>query len=590
MSVTNSPKKWQVLDPAPEDFFLKFKNSGHPEVVLSLLYQRGLKDEEEIRKFFHPSYEDLSNSLLMLGIKKAAERIQEAVERKEKIILYHDYDADGVCGAVVLASVLKELKADFITYTPDRQKEGYGLNEGAVKEILKDKIDLLIAIDCGITNVKEVDLLNESNTDVIIVDHHLQANVLPRAYAIVNPKQKECGYEFKNLCAAGVAFKLACAILADYNGKIDIKKGAEKWLLDVVAVATIADMMPLLGENRTLVKYGLIVAGKTKRKGLKKLLNDSKDNVTSGKIAFQVAPRINATSRMTHASVSFNLLMSEDENEVEELMRAVEETNNARRKVVDEAVKNAIFWIDSDIEKSGDAPSIIFIGNDSWSPGVVGLIAGKLSEKYNRSSFVYGKVGDIFKGSCRGAGNFNVVEAMAKCAEQDAEMFKAFGGHAQAGGFSVYTDKILSFKKELLRIAEGYKGVEEDPSLKIDAEIAPSAINRELADILLSFEPFGQANEPPVFLARSLEVASARVIGNGEKHLKMKLKSIFENGKVAFFDAVGFGMAGFYNIISEGDRIDVVFNLDINEWNGRKELQLKLKDIKITKCKNQKSK
>lgn len=578
--MANQAKMWEVSNPAPADFFIKFENSEYPEAVLNLLYQRGLKDKGEVEKFFNPKYEDLLDPFLMLGIKEATERIEEALEKKEKIVLYHDYDADGVCGAVVLASVLKDLQADFITYTPDRQNEGYGLNENAILGLIKEKPNLLLAIDCGITNVKEVDLLNKNNIDVVIVDHHLPADDLPKARAIVNPKQKECGYEFKNLCAAGVAFKLACALLEKMGEKHNIKKGAEKWLLDVVAVATIADMMPLLGENRILAKYGLIVVKKTQRKGLKKLLNGSKDNITAENVAFRIAPKINATSRMTHASVSFNLLISDNENQVEGLMREVEEINNARKKAVDEAVKNAVFWIDSDIEKSGKVPDIIFLGNEGWSAGIVGLIAGKLSERYERPSFVYGKVGKLFKGSCRGAGDFNVVEAMKKCAEDDPKIFKAFGGHAQAGGFSVFEDKIMSFKNSLLRLAENFEKKSNDIKLKIDAEVSPSDINWELANGLLMFEPYGQANERPIFLTKGMTATGVRLIGNDEKHLKMKLKSEFDGGKIGFFDAVGFGMADFYNIISAGGKVDVVFNLDVNEWNGRKELQLKLKDIR----------
>ncbi len=577
-------KIWKVKKKAPKELFEEL--SEYPELIAQLLFNRGIITKKEAEQFFEPDYKkDLLDPFLALGMKHAVERIKKAIKNKEKIVIYHDYDADGVCSSIVVASTLKEFGADFSTYTPDRQKEGYGLNKKALKEILKNKPDLLITTDCGITNVKEVEFMNENGVDVVIIDHHLPGDILPPAYAAVNPKQKKCEYEFKHLCAAGVAFKLCSALVkSDFGKKKGIKEGFEKWLLDVVAVATIADMMPLLGENRTLVKYGLRVVGKTKRLGLRKLLESSsygKNKIDSKTIAFGIAPKINATSRMTHASISFDLLFTESEDEAEKLLGAVEKANNDRRKFVEKAAKDAIFWLEKELLEKGKLPEVIIMGSDEWTPGIVGLIAGKLSQKYNRPSFIYGRVGNIFKGSCRGVSGFNIVDAMTECENRKKGLFKAFGGHAQAGGFSVKKDDLLDFKKILSEVAkEKLKNIEAKEEVEMELEILPDQINFDNLRWLLKFEPFGQGNLVPVFSVKNLEVSSIKLVGKNDKHLKMNLRANLSDGGIKFFDAIGFGLSEFYTNIKKGDSVDAVFSIEENEWNGNVNIQLKLKDIK----------
>ncbi|MBI3671393.1 single-stranded-DNA-specific exonuclease RecJ [Candidatus Azambacteria bacterium] len=577
---------WKIYEKAPDDILNEL--SGYPKIISQILYNRGIKKKEEAHQFFNPDYQkDLKDPFLIFGLKKAVERIILSIEKKERIMVYHDYDADGVCGSIVVASTLRELGVDFKTYTPDRQKDGYGLNKKAIEEIVKNGVDLLITVDCGITNAEEVELLNGSGVDVIIIDHHLPSHILPKAYATVNPKQKECSYEFKDMCAAGVAFKVSSALLhSELGKKRGVKEGFEKWLLDVVAIATIADMMPLLGENRTLVKYGLLVIKKTKRIGLKKLIEralNSKNGITSSSVAFQVAPKINATSRMTHASVSYELLSTESEDLAERLLESVESANNDRRKFVDKAVKDAIFWIEKEISEKGEVSDAIVIGSDEWTPGIVGLVSSRLTERYNRPSFVYGRVGNILKGSCRSINGFNIVEIMDECAQRDASIFKAFGGHAGAGGFSIFENKIQDFKKNILEISKAnIKDIPKQPILNIEAEILPEEINYDTYNFIPKFEPFGQGNNIPIFLARGLLVADAKLVGNGSKHLKLKLKSETKGSGVKFFDAVGFNMPEFYGKIAKGGKVDIVFTIEENEWNGRKSLQLKLKDIKLS--------
>jgi len=338
------------------------------------------------------------------------------------------------------------------------------------------------------------------------------------------------------------------------------------------------------GENRTLVKYGLMVIKKTRRLGLKKLLESSvygKNIIDSTTIAFGVAPKINATSRMTHASVSFDLLFTEDEGEAEKLLAAVEKANNDRRKFVEKATKDAIFWIEKELEEKGKLPEVIIMGNDEWTPGIVGLISGKLTQKYNRPSFIYGRIGNIFKGSCTGVSGFNMVDAMCECENRKKGIFKAFGGHAQAGGFSVFKDDLPEFKKILSLVAkERLKNVEAVEEIETELEILPDQINFENLKWLLKFEPFGQKNSIPIFLVKNIEIASIRLVGKNDKHIKMNLKSDLSDGSIKFFDAIGFGLGEFDINIKKGDKVDIVFSIEENEWNGNVNIQLKLKDIK----------
>ena len=576
---------WQVAQPSPDDFVQKFPE--YSRLISQLLFNRGLDTQEKIDEFFDADYSaHMHDPYLFRDMEKAVERILRAIEKKEKIVIYGDYDADGISGSVILYSALSLLGANSDVYIPDRFSEGYGLNKKALDEILKNKkTGLIITVDCGVTNAKEVDFINEQGRDVIIVDHHIVPSEPPRAFAIINPKSAGEEYPFQFFCAAGVAFKLAGALLkSEYAVKKGVKEGAEKWLLDVAAIGSVADMVPLLGENRTLVKYGLIVMKKTKRAGLRALLNlrparsfngvPANGEITSETIAFSIAPRINATSRLAHATVSFELLIAEDEDRAERFAREVEGLNNDRRKVVDQILKEATAMID-------ESAPIIFIGKDEWPVGVVGLVAGRLSERYGRPAFVYGRANSHAKGSCRGIGGFNVVEVMRFCQNKESDLLMEFGGHSMAGGFAIALDKLDRFKKYLLSYGEeALKREALRPILPVEAEAAPDDIGWELFDWLKKFEPYGEGNKKPAFLLRGAEAQSLRKVGGSQDHLKIKLKTTLENGSLKFFDCIGFGLSSLADNLKEGDKLDAVFELEANEWNGTRELQLKLKDIR----------
>ena len=588
-------KRWKLAGKIPNDVVLQFPEQL--STILQLFHNRGLTTQREIDEFFDAEYSvDVHDPYLFQDMEKAVARIWDAIEQKQKILVYGDYDADGICSSVILYTTLKKLGAEVEVYIPDRFNEGYGLQEKALKEIIADtRIGLVITVDCGVTDVKEVAYLNEHGRDVIIVDHHLVPPIPPAAYAIIDPKREGEPYPFKTLCAAGVTFKVACALVqSDKAKKLEIPEGWEKWLLDMVAIASVADMVPLVGESRTFVKYGLIVIRKTQRIGLRTLLclRPSRacehltfplpaDAVTAETIAFMIAPRINATSRMDHATVSFELLITEDEEKAQRFAERVEELNNGRRKTIDQILKEAEAMIKEDIQVSGKQPRIIVIGKEEWMVGVVGLAAGRLTDKYGVPTFVYGRTNGNLKGSCRGIEGFNVVEVMRACNEKGGGILIEFGGHAVAGGFAIAPENIGKFS-ELLR-EEGERVLPEKiplPSLFVEAEVAPHEVTWELCDLLARFEPYGEGNRRPTLLLRNATVASARLVGEKEGHVKMILKTTDEEGVVKFLNCIGFGLSERMRLCDAGACVDVVFELDANEWNGTKELQLKLKDIR----------
>jgi len=588
-------KRWHIFSP-PDAASVLFAEhlEEYPKAVLQLLYHRGIKTHEEIREFFDSDYlTHVHDPYLFKDMEKAVGRLVQAIDKKERIVIFGDYDADGVCGSAVLFTALSALGANVALRIPDRFRDGYGLNIKAASEIAADNsVGIIATIDCGTSDKEAVALLKKNGKDVIIIDHHLVPKEAPDAFAMLNPKQEGETYPFKYLCATGVAFKLASALLkTDRAEQVGTREGFEKWLLDVVAIGSVADMVPLVGENRTLVKYGLIVANNTRREGLKELLRFQRQYgagkrfaseegvVTSETIAFVIAPRINATSRMAHAGMSFDLLVTEDKRAARELAEKTEELNVERRRVVDKIMKEA-----SEMAK-GPEP-VIFLGKEEWPVGVVGLISGRLMEKYGKPSFVYGGGNGHLKGSCRGVDGFNVVDAMRFVEEKRPETLLAFGGHPMAGGFSVAPEKLEDFKQYILKFAESAFGARVlHALLSVDAELEPEDISWELFDALLKLEPHGEGNKKPLFVLHGAKIVSVRAVGQKEDHLKIMLKMEDSGGVVRFFNCIGFGLSSRMQFMEEGDCADIVFALEANTWNGLRELQLNLKDIRRSEVK-----
>jgi len=540
-----------------------------------LLFYRGIKTKEEAEKFLNPDYEmDLHDPFEILDMDKAADRILQAVKNNEKIIVFGDYDADGVCAAAIFHDFFKKIDfGNFHIHIPDRHLDGYGLTSEAIDEFIEQKAGLIITVDCGITDYDEVEKINKAGIDAVIIDHHLVPEKLPNAFAIIDSKQEKDNYPFKYLCGAGMAFKTIQALII--KGNFNIVPGWEKWLLDLVAIATIADMVPLVGENRILACYGLKVLEKTNRIGLLNLfrrLDMSQKNITEDDISFMIAPRINIASRMDHANTSFELLTTSSSEEANWITSRLESLNNDRRGIVDAIIDE----VDKRISQE-ELPNIIVEGDLGWNTGVLGLTAHRLIDNYKRPVFLWGK-GEArqIKGSCRSDGSANMVELMGMLPEG---ILAEMGGHAMAGGFSLAEEKVREFKKEILKAYEKMpKEKTENGILHIDKELNINDINWEFYEVVEKFRPFGMDNPKPVFLFPDAEIVNVRKFGNGGLHLQLD----FENSKGEKISAIGFFMAQQenFNFIA-GQRVDLLASLEKSTYRTSPELRLKIIDVKV---------
>ncbi|MFC1663306.1 single-stranded-DNA-specific exonuclease RecJ [Patescibacteria group bacterium] len=574
---TASGKNWVLRPQADKNEINKFAEL-HPYLV-QVLFNRNIKSQEEIDYFINPDYgRDLIDPFKFKQMDKAIARIVKAIKNKEKILVYGDYDADGVTAAVIMVEVLTELGAKPDIYLPYRQTEGYGLNDKAVKEFAKKKIDLIITIDCGTTNVVEVERANKLGMEVIIVDHHQQPPKLPLAHSIINPALKNETYPFKYLTSGGLAYKVATALLqkTDYGRTLNTKKnrplGWEKWWLDLVAISTVADMAPLIGENRILVSFGLTVLRKTKRIGLHHLFTTMKAesaNADTFTIGFLIGPRLNAAGRMDHASTAYQLLISTDEGEAQRLAEELHNSNQLRQKITTQMVDRAIEQV-GEVRKQ----KILFAYDKSWQIGVVGLVAGKLSNRYHLPSIVMGNSESEIIGSGRSIPAYNIVAGL----EYAAKHLKRYGGHPQACGFTVKSagDKD-NFIKTLTRHANrALEGIDTRPALEIDAQIDLEEVDWRLVEALGKLEPYGQGNDKPLFVAKDLEIIDIKTVGADDKHLKLTVK----HNNHETFKTIGFTFGDWSRRVRIGELIDLVFEIGVNEWNGNREIELKIMDIK----------
>ena len=576
--------KWRLKEKAPESFFKKFPE--YSPQILQLLFDRGLKTQEEIDEFFSPDYkDDLHDPFLMKGMAEAVERIIKARKSGEKIAVFGDYDADGVCGAVILKTVFEALGLNLTgIYLPSRDKEGYGLNLKIIEELAKNGVKLIVTVDCGVSDLEEIESANSLGLEVLVLDHHRVPKKMPPAKVLVDPFQEGDKYPFKELAAAGVAFKFVQALLE--KAEHDLKEGWEKWLLDLVALATVADCMKMLGENRTLVRYGLVVLAQTQRIGLQELMKIArlsptleiktlKTNLDAYSLGFVLGPRLNAAGRLHHASLAFELLTAENREEAKLLAKKIDDHNRQRQKITDEIFTE----IEERLKNKEFDPKkpVVVEKGKNWPVGIVGLVAGRVADRRHRPAFVFSEDGEILKGSARSIPAFNLVEALEAC----QELLDGFGGHPAAAGLRIKKENLEAFDKKINEWANK-KIKEEDlvPEIEIDLEIKDEEISWKLFDDLMRFEPFGQGNGAPVFLARNFKIKSLKQVGNGLKHLKLELESE-KTGKI--FGAIGFGMVkNGGKELKKGDKIDLVFELLADEWNGTRNLQLKIIDFKIS--------
>jgi len=572
---------------------------GYPEFLRTLLYNRGIKNKEEAEKFLNPDYDqDLHDPFLLPDMDKAVVRILTAVEKKEKIVIYSDYDADGIPGGVILHDFFKKVgHKDFTNYIPHRHNEGFGLNQEAIKEFKKEKVHLIITVDCGVTDLEEAKEISKNKIDLIITDHHLPKEKLPVAVAVIDPKRSDCEYPFKDLCGAGVAFKLVQAILITVKSKeislerlVRVKRkghfldftvttGWEKWLLDLVGIATLSDMVPLVGENRALAYYGLKVLRKSPRSGLMKLLSLLKieqKNITEDDVGFSISPRINAASRMGDPEDAFKLFIVEDEKEADICARHLDQINNERKGVVASIVKEVRKIMKKRYDDGLDH-KVIVIGNPDWKPSLLGLVANSLVDDHNRPVFLWGRDGgNILKGSCRGDGCVSIIDLMA---ETEAGIFEEFGGHTMSGGFSVVQEKVhlLEDKLQVAYEKVGVKSLVLAEKVLADAKITLDEVNNDNYYLIEKLAPFGIGNLKPLFLFEKVIIESVKNFGKENNHLEL----IFRNSQNKSIKAIGFFMKNtdFGQGLKAGDTINLLANFEKSTFRGFSELRLRIVDI-----------
>ena len=572
------------------------------ELLRSLLAKRGITDPAQAEIFLNPNYErDLHDPFLMKDMERACVRLFEAIENEEKIIIYADYDCDGIPGAVIIqdlfsaigGSALDGKKINYEVYMPQRNSEGYGLNLDAVKSFAESGVKLLITIDLGITAVAEVAQAEADGIDVIITDHHLPRRSeseggfaphdLPRAYAILNPKVDN--YPEKMLCGAGVVFKLVQGFVKKYSEYFNIKNGSEKWMLDMAGLATFSDMVPLLGENRVIAYFGMKVLRKSPRPGLQKLLakmNIDQKYLTEDDIGFMIVPRLNAASRMDDPMRAFELLSTQSETEAGVLTEHLSKINDER--------KNAVMGIMREVHKTfekfetRETREVIVVGNPRWRVGVLGLVAGKILDEYKKPVFVWGKdENDCIKGSCRSNGSVSVVELMT----ETNESFIDFGGHELAGGFTVHHDKIHFLEEALsMTFVEIQKGqsLKNSPGIVLgkEADIAGdlSLVNMKNWREIEKLAPLGLGNPKPVFLFKNVKIEKIKKFGkNGSgEHLEI----IFSDANNKKVKAISFfsNHNSFKIPLMEKKIVNLLATFDLSRFQGKEELRLRIVDIK----------
>lgn len=548
---------------------------NHTELLDLLLKNRGIAPAD-YDKFLNPSYEDHTyDPYLMHDMQKACVRIYEATEAGEKIVIYSDYDCDGIPAAVIMHDFFKKIKYEnFSIYIPDRHSEGYGLNSDAIDKFINEKVDLLITFDLGITAVAEVTNAQSAGIDVIITDHHLPHEVVPPAFAILNPKQIGCNYPDKMLCGAGLAFKLVQALVIKYGEYWNIQKGWEKWLLDMAGVATLSDQVPLLDENRVLAYYGLKVLKKNHRAGLQQFWRSAKldiSNLVEDDITFTLAPKINAASRMDSPMRAFELLATTDITEAGVLTKHLMKLSDERKYTVAQIMKEV-----NKVMAKREQRSVVVIGNPSWRVGVLGIVASKIVDEYKKPAFVWGMEGaDVIKGSCRGYGNLNLVDLMSALPEGS---LIEHGGHAMAGGFAVSHEEV-HFLEE--RLVEAHKTFAMDGEVvspyNVEADISIDDVTNDNYKVIESMAPYGVGNPKPVFMFRNVPVNSVKEFGKEANHLEVTFMN--EMGRIVKAIAFFKTRDSYDSKITAGSRVNLIATFEKSTFAGRTELRLRIVDI-----------
>ncbi len=563
-------------------------SAGVPGLIGRLLVTRNMTSPEQVSAFLSREPKEWHDPFLMNDMAPAVERILAALQNSEKILICGDYDADGVTSTTILMSFFQHtLHAQVAYIIPDRMSEGYGMSEALLERIRKEAPKLVITVDCGIANYTEIEELMDSGIDVIVTDHHEVKALLPPALAVIDCKRTDNSYPFVHLCGAGVALKLAAALCSKLEEKGGAPVTKESWheYIDIAALGTIADVVSLTGENRDIVKAGMRKLNQTKRPGLLALLalireitGKTTQVLSATDIAFQVVPKINACGRMGDAGRAVELLLTEDPSRARELAGVMIEENTRRQEMEQKIVEEAVRRIESSPEmlRSMKNPSMpIVIAGENWHPGILGIVASRLVERYQHSALVFSNdmgMKGMLKGSCRTAGDFPILECLKYCGDS----VRQFGGHQRAAGVSVEESKFEEFKTKASAFAEERNNEEDVRYLLVDGELESDEITLENAEELRALEPFGEGNREPVFLVRKVKIVNSSLVGNG-KHLKLQLQ--LDDEKKSVLDAIAFGLGEVSEMFVPGTTVDALVKLLVNSWNGTDSLRLQVVDL-----------
>lgn len=555
-------KKWEVSkvnNEEVEEFAKKHKISN---LLASILIHKNITTDEEVTKFLNPTRNDFYNPFLLPDMEKAVDRIVKAVDNKEVITIYGDYDVDGITSITLLKNFFANSGIDVKTYIPNRLEEGYGLNKDAIREISYSDTTLIITVDCGITGIEEIEYAKSIGIDVIVTDHHEPGEEIPNCIAVVDAKRKDNKYPFNQLAGCGVAFKLIQALAITWN----LPEKEYLKFLDIAAIGTISDIVPLVDENRVIAKLGLMLVERTNNIGLKTLINlCGFKKIDSTMVSFGLSPRINACGRLGHADEALELFLAKDKQTTDKLAKKMNEYNSARqqveRKIYDEAVE--------EIEKSNEETAIV-LGKEGWHHGVAGIVSSKITDEYFKPSILICFEGKEGKGSGRSIPGFDLHEALMKC----SDYLEKFGGHSMAVGITIKKDKFKEFKNAFIEYAKSKNISEIVPVINIERKVDLKDISLENVKELQKLEPFGEQNKMPLFLIENLKIVSIRSLSEG-KHLKMLLKQ--DN---FFIDGIGFNMGDLTEHYKIEDRVDIVGTIDVNVFNGNENVQVTIKDIR----------
>lgn len=542
---------------------------GISSLMSTLLTSRGYTEEQQALHFLHGSRDDIHDPYLLAGMTEAVARIRQALDQQEKIWIYGDYDADGVSSTTLMIYLLRHVKADFDTYIPHRSKEGYGLHQHAIDQAHAQGVTLIITVDTGISAVEQIAHAAQYGIDVIVTDHHEPPAILPQAYALVNPKLPYCPYPFKGLAGVGVAFKLAHALLGSMP---------EQWL-EIVAIGTVADLMPLEGENRMMVRAGVEKMKNSSFVGITALMNVAgieHKQVSATHIAFAMAPRINASGRMEHAMRAVELLTTTDPEQADYISHELDQLNKSRQELVNTITQEAHQMVAKGYEgQTKEIPDVIVVAGEGWNPGVVGIVASKLLDRYYRPTIVLGidPVTGMCKGSARSIDGYDIYQALLDC----ADLMDHFGGHPAAAGMTLHRDQLADFREALnKRAATILTEKELVPQTQADCECELKELSLSAIEELDQLAPFGMSNPLPRIVLRGVTVIQAKTIGKTGTHLRL----VVEQGDT-MIEGVAFGKGELAGLLAEGDHIDLLAETSINEWRGNRKPQLMIQDIAV---------